>query len=175
MNTIFWTLNEFERIWTYSSIGDRTLTPYFWLQTIDHQTSNVVRPITKKQIKMWNRETISCENYLSIDFFLYLWFWFTISLKHLPSSLSKFIIYCNSPACAIRFMFGPIFSLALNTAICYWATCWALFSICWVANLTVHAFRKNWDKLLMPQMGKNTLMFCFWQLSQFSVRADLMK
>ena len=95
--------------------------------------------------------------------------------QHLPSSFCKSIIYRNPPACTIRFMFCPIFSLALNTAICNWATCWALFSIYWVANLTVHAFRQNWDKLLIPQMGKKTPMLCFWQSSQFRVRADLMR
>ena len=36
-----------------SSIGNRTRTPYFWLWTIEHQTSNIVRPITNG----WNRAT----------------------------------------------------------------------------------------------------------------------
>ena len=47
------TLNELEhhfsnieRTPTCSSIGNRTPTPHFWLQTIDHQTSNIVHPIT---------------------------------------------------------------------------------------------------------------------------------
>ena len=28
--------------WTCSSIGDRTQTPYFWLRTIEHRTSNII-------------------------------------------------------------------------------------------------------------------------------------
>ena len=34
---------------TCSSFGNRTGTPYFWLQTIEHPTSNIVRPITSFQ------------------------------------------------------------------------------------------------------------------------------
>ena len=35
-----------ERTWTCLASGNRTWTPCFWLQTIQHQTSNIVRPIT---------------------------------------------------------------------------------------------------------------------------------
>ena len=35
-----------ERTWTCSSNGNRTRTPYFWFRTIEHRTSNIVRPIT---------------------------------------------------------------------------------------------------------------------------------
>ena len=38
--------SNIKRIWTCSSIGNRTRTPYFWLRTIEHRTSNIVRPIT---------------------------------------------------------------------------------------------------------------------------------
>ena len=31
---------------TCSSNGNRTRTPYFWLQMIEHHTSNIVRPTT---------------------------------------------------------------------------------------------------------------------------------
>ena len=42
-NTI---LSDFEQTWTCSSIGDRTGTSNFWLRTIKHRTSNIVRLIT---------------------------------------------------------------------------------------------------------------------------------
>ena len=32
-------------------IGNRTQTPYFWLQTIELRTSNIVRPITSKDFQ----------------------------------------------------------------------------------------------------------------------------
>ena len=35
--------SNIERTRTCSSIGDRTRTPYFWLRTIEHRTSNIVR------------------------------------------------------------------------------------------------------------------------------------
>ena len=39
---IFWNI---EGTWTCSSFGNRTWTPYFWLQTIEHPTLNIVRSI----------------------------------------------------------------------------------------------------------------------------------
>ena len=45
-----WTETSFFEHWTTqtcSFIGDRTRTPYFWLRTVEHQTSNIVRPITR--------------------------------------------------------------------------------------------------------------------------------
>ena len=33
-----------ERTRTCSTIGDQTRVPYFWLQTIEHQTSNLIGP-----------------------------------------------------------------------------------------------------------------------------------
>ena len=44
-NVIF---SNIERTRTCSSIRNRTQTPYFWLRTIEHRTSNIVRPITSK-------------------------------------------------------------------------------------------------------------------------------
>ena len=53
---IYWTFHRkdsniiFSNIkWTRtcSSFGNQTRTPYFWLRTIEHPTSNIVRPITK--------------------------------------------------------------------------------------------------------------------------------
>ena len=38
--------SNIERTQTCSSFGNRTRTPYFWLRTIEHRTSNIVRPIT---------------------------------------------------------------------------------------------------------------------------------
>ena len=35
-----------ERTQTCAFVHDRTRTPYFWLRTIEHRTSNIVRPIT---------------------------------------------------------------------------------------------------------------------------------
>ena len=40
-NIIF---SNVERTWTCSSIGDRTRTPYFWLRSIEHRTSNLIGP-----------------------------------------------------------------------------------------------------------------------------------
>ena len=38
--------SNIERTRTCSFVDDRTRTPYFWLRTIEHRTSNIVRPIT---------------------------------------------------------------------------------------------------------------------------------
>ena len=38
--------SNIERTRTCSFVGNRTRTPYFWLRTIEHRTSNIVRPIT---------------------------------------------------------------------------------------------------------------------------------
>jgi len=35
-------LSNIKRTQTYSCIGDRTRTPYFWLQTIEHQFWNLI-------------------------------------------------------------------------------------------------------------------------------------
>ena len=40
-----------EQTRTWSSFGNRTQTPYFWLWTIEHRTSNIVWPITKQKAK----------------------------------------------------------------------------------------------------------------------------
>ena len=50
-NIIF---SNVERTWTCSSIGNRFRTPYFWLQTIEHQTSNIVQPITTYSTSLIN-------------------------------------------------------------------------------------------------------------------------
>ena len=38
--------SNIEQTWTCSSSGNWIRTPNFWLQTIEHQTSNIVQPIT---------------------------------------------------------------------------------------------------------------------------------
>ena len=42
--------------WTCSSIGNRTQTPYFWLQTIKNWTLKIVRPITTNNARKSNFE-----------------------------------------------------------------------------------------------------------------------
>ena len=41
--------SNIKRTRTCSSFGDQTRTPYFWLQTIEHQTLNIVQPITNSK------------------------------------------------------------------------------------------------------------------------------
>ena len=47
-----------------SSFGNRTRTPYFWLRTIEHRTSNIVRPLTMKYWLGFPENIRKSSNYL---------------------------------------------------------------------------------------------------------------
>ena len=48
--------SNIERTRTCSFVGVRTRTPYFWLRTIEHRISNIVRPITVAADHKWFHE-----------------------------------------------------------------------------------------------------------------------
>ena len=51
-------LNSSDGSNTILSNIERTRTPYFWLQTIEHRTLNIVRPITKQHWTLLNYSSI---------------------------------------------------------------------------------------------------------------------
>ena len=75
----------FEQTQTCSSFGNRTWTPYFWLQTIEHQTSNIVQPITTYSTSLINIK--SFQNMHVETVFSVIDLFFTQKIKNVMSSI----------------------------------------------------------------------------------------
>ena len=71
-------ISNIERTRKCSSSGNRTRTPYFWFRTIEHRTSNIVRPITKNHYLTFKSNVMkihpTCWHWL-IYFFILLENW----------------------------------------------------------------------------------------------------
>ena len=85
--------SNIEQTWTYSSIGDETGTPNFWLWTIEHQTSNLIDPSLDLLNCLSNRLkhlflniewTWTCSSFENQTRTPYFWLW---TIEHWTSNI----------------------------------------------------------------------------------------